>query len=82
MLVGLLNPAIHGIRVASIIEFSVCSLCVLLGYVTKILILLKHNIRPLSRNCNVCATEFVVRVNLRRHDTSMQTVMNVMTIFC
>ena len=75
-----LNLAIHGIRVASVIAFSVClSVCSL--YVTNFLILLQHNIRPPSPNCDVCATKFVVGVNLRRHDTLTPTVMNVMTIF-
>ena len=63
--IGPLNPVIHGIRVASVIEFSVCSL-----YVTNFLILLQHNIRPPSWNFDMCATEFVARVNLRRYDTS------------
>ena len=31
-------------------------------------------------NCNVCAPEFAAGVNLRRHDTSTPTIMNV--IFC
>ena len=86
LIIGPLNPAIHGIRVASVIAFSVCLsvcfLCVLLGYVTNFLILLQHNIRLLSRNCDMCAPEFVARVNLRRHDTLTQSVMNLMTIFC
>ena len=77
--VGLLNPAIHGIRVAFVIAFSVC-LYVLCIYVTFFLILLQHNIRPLSPNCNMCATEFVAGVNLKRHDTLRWAVMNVMTI--
>ena len=58
---------------ASAIEFyfclsvypSLCSLCV-----TNFLILLQHNIRPPSLNCDVCALAFAARVNLRRHDTS------------
>ena len=33
-------------------------------------------------NCDVCATEFAARVNPRIHDTFIQTVMNVMKIFC
>ena len=78
--IGLLNPAIHGIRVGSVIAFSVC-LYVLCIYVTNFLILLQHNIRPPSRNCDMCDPKFVARVNLRRHDTSMRTVMNVMMIF-
>ena len=72
---------------ASVISFSVCVcvLClfsVLCGCVTFFLILLQYNIRPPSPNCDVCAPEFAARVNLRRHDTSTRTVMNVMTIFC
>ena len=51
---------------------SVCSL-----YVTNFLILLQHNIRPLSPNWDMCATEFVARVNLRRHDTSPDLNCNV-----
>ena len=50
-------------------------------YVTNFLILLQHNIRPLSQNCDMCAPEFAARVNLRRHDSLTPTVMNVMTIF-
>ena len=68
---------INGISLASVIAFSVCVFSV--GYI--FFILLQYNIRPPSPNCDVCATEFVVGVNLRRHDTLMQTVMNVMTIF-
>ena len=70
-----------GIRVASVIEFSFSSLCVLLEYVTNFLILLQHNIRPPSPNCDMCATKFAAGVNLSRHDTMRQTVMNVITIF-
>ena len=67
---------------ASVIEFSVLySLCALLGWVTNFLILLQHNIRPLSPNWDVGVPEFAAGVNLRRHDTLTQTVMNVMTIF-
>ena len=69
---------------ASAIEFSVClSVCLSVGslYVTNFLILLQHNIRLLSRNCSPCAIEFAAGVNLKRHDTSTRTVMNVMTIF-
>ena len=33
-------------------------------------------------NCNMCGPEFAAIVNLRRHDTSTRTVINVMTIFC
>ena len=76
-----LNPVIHRIIVASLIEFSVLPGSVLCIYVTNFLILLQHNIRPLSRNCDVCANEFVARVNLRRHDTLTRTVINVMMIF-
>ena len=36
---------------------------------------------PPNLNCDVCAPEFTAGVNLRRHDTLTQTVMNVMTIF-
>ena len=71
-IIGPLIPAIHGIRVASVIAFclSVC-MYVLCICVTNFLILLHYNIRlPLSPNCDVCANEFVARVNLRRHDTS------------
>ncbi len=50
-------------------------------YVTNFLILLQYNIRPPDPNCDVCDPEFAPRVNLRRHDTLTQTVMNVMTIF-
>ena len=81
MIIGPLNLAIHGIRVASSIAISVC-MCVCshwLGY--KFSNSLQHNIRPQSRNCNPCANEFVAGVNLRRHDTLRRTVMNVMTIF-
>ena len=81
MIIGPLNPAIHGIRVASSIAFSVC-VCVCshwLGY--KFSNSLQHNIRPPSRNSNACATKFAAGVNLRRHDTLRWTVMNVMTIF-
>ena len=63
-LISPLNPAIHGIRVASVIAFSVSLLCV-----TFFLILLQYNIWPPSPNCDVCAPEFVAEVNLRRHDT-------------
>ena len=41
----------------------------------------QHNIRLLSCNCDPCATEFVVGVNLRRHDTLRQAVINFMMIF-
>ena len=78
--IGPLNPAIHGTRVASVIEFSMCvSVCSL--YVTNFLILLQHNIRLPSRNCGLCAIEFAAGMNLKTHDTSTQTVMNVMEIF-
>ena len=43
-------------------------------YVTNFLILLQYNIRPPSSNCDQFATKFVFGVNLRRHDTSRQTV--------
>ena len=69
MIIGPLNPAIHGIRVASSIAFSVC-MCVCshwLGY--KFSNSLQHNIRLQSRNCNLCATELAAGVNLRRHNT-------------
>ena len=65
---------------ASAIAFSVC-VYTLIGFVKFFLILLQHNIRLPSRNGNMCAHEFVARVNLRRHDTLTPTVMNVMTIF-
>ena len=58
---------------ASAIEFSVC-LSVGSLYVTNFLILLQHNIRPPSRNCDMCATEFAAGVNLMRHDTLRRTV--------
>ena len=74
------------IRVASVIELSVCSLCVLCvfslaGWVTNFLNLLQHNIRPLSRNCDMCATKFATIENKRRHDILRQTLMNIMTNF-
>ena len=71
--IGLLNLKIHGIRVVSVIAFSVyMSVCMYVCslYVTTFLILLQHNIRPLSRNCDMCDLKFAPRVNLRRHDTS------------
>ena len=74
-------PAQPGIRVASVIAFSVLCMCVLLGFVTFFLILLQYNIRLLDPNCNVCAFKFVPGVNLRRDDTSTQTVMKVIMIF-
>ena len=61
---------LSGIRVATVIELSVCSLWVLCMYVKNFLILLQHNIMPPSPNCDMCATEFASGVNLRRHDTS------------
>ena len=67
--IGLLNPAIHRIRVGSVITFSVLCMCVFLGFVTFFLILLQYDIRPLDSNCDVCALEFAAGVNLRRHDT-------------
>ena len=51
------------------------------GWVINFLILLQYNIRPPDPNCDVCAPEFAAGVNLRRHDTSTRTVMNVMMIF-
>ena len=72
LVIGPLNPAIRGIGVASVIAFSLC-LYVLYMYVTNFLILLQHNIRQPSPNCNVCATKFVARGNIRRHDTSTPT---------
>ena len=45
------------------------------------LILLQYNKWQLDPNCDVCDPEFAARVNLRRHDTSTQTTMNVMMIF-
>ena len=59
------------------LSLSICSLYV----VTNFLILLQHNIRPPSPNCDMCDAKFVARVNLRRHDTSTQTVNNVIMIF-
>ena len=73
---------------ASVISFSVlCSLLsvcyiFLILYVTNFLILLQYNIRPPDSNYDVCDPKFALGVNLRRHDTSTQTVMNVMMIFC
>ena len=56
---------------ASVIEFSVlCGFSVYSLWVTNFLILPQYNIRPPSLNCDLCALEFVARVNLRRHDTS------------
>ena len=55
---------------ASAIEFSVCpSVCLFVcsPYVTNFLILLQHNIRPLSHNCGPCAIEFVAGMNLKTH---------------
>ena len=80
--IGPLNPMIHeGLEW----PLQLNSLCVCLSvgslYVTNFLILLQHNIRPPSWNCDPCATEFASGVNLRRHDTLRQTVMTVMTIF-
>ena len=54
---------------------------VLCGFVTYFLILLQYNIRLPSLNCDMCAPKFVPRVNLRRHNISTQTVMNIMTFF-
>ena len=57
--IGPLTPTIHrGVRVASVIEFSVClSVCLwsVCLFSSNFLILLQHNIRPLSRNCIPCA---------------------------
>ena len=71
------------IRVPSVIAFSACSLsaCSLFS-VNFFLILLQYNIWPPDPNCDVCDPEFAPRVNLRRHDTSTRTAMNVMMIFC
>ena len=73
------------IRVASLITFSVClsvlcSLCVCsLFSVTFFLycsiIYCRH-----TADCNVCDPEFALRVNLRRHNPSMQTATYVMLI--
>ena len=71
MTIGPLNPAIHRIRVASAIAFSVCLFSVLCVCVIFFLILLQYTIRLLDPNCNVCALKFAARVNLRRHDTSL-----------
>ena len=62
-----LNPAIHGIRVASVIAFSVCMFSVAMLHF--VLILLQYDIRPPDPDCNVCTLKFVAGVNLRRHDT-------------
>ena len=64
--IGLLNLAIQGISVASVIAFSVC-MYVHFGCVTIFQIPLQYNIRP--PDCDVCALKFVARVNLRGHDT-------------
>ena len=76
--VGPLNPAIHGIRVVSVIEFSVCSLYVLCHI---FLILLQYNIWLPDPKSDVFDPEFVLRVILRRHDTSTRTAMYVMLIY-
>ena len=70
LVIGPPNPAIHGIRVASAIAFSVCLFSVLCVYVCYIfLMLLQYNIRPLDPNCDVCDPEFAAGLNLRRRDT-------------
>ena len=60
--IGPLNSVTHGIRLASIIAFSVfmfsLAVYVLFGCVTFFLILLQYNIRPPDPNCDVCALEF------------------------
>jgi len=61
-----------GIRVASVIEFSVCLFPVCL-FSSFFLILLQHNIRRPSRNCIPCAPKFAPGVNLNKHDTSART---------
>ena len=66
-----------GIRVASVIEFSLCLFSVCL-FSSNFLILLQHNIRPPSCDCSPCTIEFVAGVNLKTHDTSTRTVMNVL----
>ena len=80
----LLNLAFHcdSNRVASVIEFLVCLFSVgLFSVCYKFSNSLQHNIRPPSRNCDQCATEFAVGMNLKRHDTLRRTVINVMMIF-
>ena len=74
------QPAVpSAIRGDSVIGFSVfCSLF----SVTFFLILLQYNIWPPDPNCDVCDSEFLPRVNLRKHDTSTPTATNVMMIFC
>ena len=69
-----------GIRVASVIEFSVC-LCVCL-FSSNFLILLQYNIRPPSRDCSPCTIKFAASVNLKTHDTWTRTVMNVLRNLC
>ena len=70
-------------RLEKSLQLNSLSVCVSVGslWVTNFLILLQDNIRQLSRNCGPCAIEFAAAVNLNRHDTSTQTVMNVLTIF-
>ena len=68
--IGPLNPAIHGIIVASVIAFSILCMCVLLGFVTFFPILLQYNIRPPDPKCHGSAFELAAWVNIRRHDTS------------
>ena len=76
--IGPLNPTIHqGLCNWILCSLSVCSPWVCYKFSNS----LQHNIRPLSRNCDPCATKFAAGVNLRRHDTLRRTVMNVMTIF-
>ena len=78
------HSIVMAIRVASVIGFSVCLFSViffLILYITNFLILLQYNIRVPYPNCNVSDPEFAPGVNLRRHDTLIRTVMNVMTIF-
>ena len=58
----------------AIIQFT--RICASLMGVT----LRRHDSLP-DPNCDVCAPKFAAGVNLRRHDTSTRTVMNVMTIF-
>ena len=75
MIIGPLNPAIHGIRVASSIAISVC-MCVCSHWLgSKFSNSLQHNIRPPSRNCEPCATEFAAGVNLRGHDFLLEYIL-------
>ena len=82
--IGPLNPTIYeGLEwplqlnsvCVCVCMFSLCSL-----YITNFLILLQHNIRPLSCDCSPCTIKFMASVNLKTHNTLTQTVMNVLPI--